>query len=78
MPTPDAALAFVTPSPDQANYAARLAVFLASKQSDGITGRRISALWDDWQNLAEKREELGRSDVYTLRRIVPEDRGMKW
>jgi 3-oxoacyl-[acyl-carrier protein] reductase len=57
---------------------AELAVFLASKESDGITGRLISALWDDWQNLAEKREELGRSDVYTLRRIVPEDRGMKW
>ena len=57
---------------------ARLAVFLASKESNGISGRLISALWDDWQNLAGKREELGRSDVYTLRRIVPEDRGMKW
>jgi NAD(P)-dependent dehydrogenase (short-subunit alcohol dehydrogenase family) len=57
---------------------ARLAVFLASKQSDGITGRLISALWDDWQNLPAKRDELARSDVYTLRRIVPEDRGMKW
>jgi NAD(P)-dependent dehydrogenase (short-subunit alcohol dehydrogenase family) len=57
---------------------ARLAVFLASKQSDGITGRLISALWDDWQNLPSKRDELSKSDVYTLRRIVPEDRGMKW
>ena len=57
---------------------ARLAAFLASKQSDGITGRLISALWDDWQNLPSKREALAKSDVYTLRRIVPEDRGMKW
>jgi NAD(P)-dependent dehydrogenase (short-subunit alcohol dehydrogenase family) len=57
---------------------ARLAVFLASRQSDGITGRLISALWDDWQNLPSRRDELTRSDVYTLRRIVPEDRGMKW
>jgi len=57
---------------------ARLAVFLASKKSDGITGRLISALWDDWQNLPSKRDELSTSDVYTLRRIVPEDRGMKW
>jgi NAD(P)-dependent dehydrogenase (short-subunit alcohol dehydrogenase family) len=57
---------------------AKLAVFLASKESDGITGRLISALWDDWSNLPSKREQLGKSDVYTLRRIVPEDRGMKW
>jgi NAD(P)-dependent dehydrogenase (short-subunit alcohol dehydrogenase family) len=57
---------------------ARLAEFMASKQSDGITGRLISALWDDWQNLPSKRDELSKSDVYTLRRIVPEDRGMKW
>jgi NAD(P)-dependent dehydrogenase (short-subunit alcohol dehydrogenase family) len=57
---------------------ARLAAFMASKQSDGITGRLISALWDDWQNLPSKRDELSKSDVYTLRRIVPEDRGMKW
>jgi 3-oxoacyl-[acyl-carrier protein] reductase len=57
---------------------AKLAVFLASKQSDGITGRLISALWDDWSNLPSKREQLAKSDIYTLRRIVPEDRGMKW
>lgn len=57
---------------------AKLAAFLASKESDGITGRLISALWDDWQNLPAKREQLAGSDVYTLRRIVPEDRGIKW
>jgi NAD(P)-dependent dehydrogenase (short-subunit alcohol dehydrogenase family) len=57
---------------------ARLAAFLASKESDGITGRLISAVWDDWANLPSKREQLAKGDVYTLRRIVPEDRGMKW
>jgi NAD(P)-dependent dehydrogenase (short-subunit alcohol dehydrogenase family) len=57
--------------------AAALAVFLASKESDGITGRLISAVWDDWQNLPDKKELLAKSDVYTLRRIVPEDRGMQ-
>jgi len=30
---------------------AELAVWLASKESDGITGRLISALWDRWGNL---------------------------
>jgi len=58
--------------------AAELVVWLASPAADGITGRLISAVWDDRQQLAEHREELARSDVYTLRRIVPKDRGMGW
>ncbi len=57
---------------------AALVTFLASAASDGITGRLLSALWDDWANLPEKREQLAKSDIYTLRRIVPEDRGLKW
>jgi NAD(P)-dependent dehydrogenase (short-subunit alcohol dehydrogenase family) len=58
--------------------AARLCVYLASRQSDGITGKLISAQWDPWENLHQFREELAKSDVYTLRRIVPEDRGLEW
>ena len=57
---------------------AALATFLASAASDGITGRLLSAVWDDWARLPERREELARSDVYTLRRIVPEERGLTW
>jgi 3-oxoacyl-[acyl-carrier protein] reductase len=57
---------------------AALAVFLASAASDGITGRLLSAVWDDWVHLPERREQLAGSDIYTLRRITPEDRGMKW
>lgn len=57
---------------------AALCVFLASAASDGITGRLISALWDRWETLAARRSELEKTDVYTLRRIVPEDRGKKW
>jgi 3-oxoacyl-[acyl-carrier protein] reductase len=63
---------------DSLETAARLCVFLASPQSDGITGRLLSARWDPWADLPRWREELRRSDVYTLRRIVPEDRGLKW
>jgi 3-oxoacyl-[acyl-carrier protein] reductase len=58
--------------------AAALAVFLASAASDGITGRLLSAAWDDWETLPRRRDELARSDVYTLRRIVPEDRRLSW
>jgi 3-oxoacyl-[acyl-carrier protein] reductase len=54
---------------------AELAVFLASAESDGITGRLISAVWDDWVNLAEHSDELAGSDIFTLRRITPDDRG---
>jgi 3-oxoacyl-[acyl-carrier protein] reductase len=57
---------------------AALCAFLASSASDGITGRLISAVWDPWQDLADRRDELARSDIYTLRRIVPEDRGKRW
>jgi 3-oxoacyl-[acyl-carrier protein] reductase len=57
---------------------AELAVFLASAASDGITGRLVSAPWDDWPSLADRQQELARSDIYTLRRIIPEDRGQKW
>jgi len=57
---------------------ASLAVYLASAESDGITGKLLSAPWDPWRNLHQYREELAGSDIYCLRRIVPEDRGKKW
>jgi NAD(P)-dependent dehydrogenase (short-subunit alcohol dehydrogenase family) len=57
---------------------AALTVFLASAESDGITGRLLSAVWDPWADLPHYREQLDRSDVYTLRRIVPADRGLPW
>jgi NAD(P)-dependent dehydrogenase (short-subunit alcohol dehydrogenase family) len=58
--------------------AARLAVFLASSESDGITGKLISAPWDPWEELPTHWEDLCKTDVYTLRRIVPSDRGLSW
>ena len=57
---------------------ASLCVYLASSESDGITGKLISAPWDPWQNLAHYREDLKNSDIYTLRRIVEKDRGKNW
>ncbi|MBS1861347.1 MAG: SDR family oxidoreductase [Actinobacteria bacterium] len=56
---------------------AELAVWLASPASDGITGRLLSAKWDPWRDLPEHRGDLS-SDIYTLRRIVPADRGFDW
>jgi 3-oxoacyl-[acyl-carrier protein] reductase len=57
---------------------AALAVFLGSTASNGVTGRLISAVWDPWATLPERRSDLEKSDVYTLRRIVPKDRGFSW
>jgi len=57
---------------------AELASFLVSRRSDGVSGRLISAVWDPWPELPAHREELAGSDVYTLRRIVPGDRGKDW
>jgi len=56
---------------------ANLAVYLASAQSDGITGKLISAQWDPWEKLHELKGDLS-GDIYTLRRIVPKDRGKTW
>lgn len=58
--------------------AARLVVFLASPESDGITGRLISALWDRWDQWPKHLAELNQSDAYTLRRITGKDRGFDW
>ncbi|OGT35043.1 MAG: dehydrogenase [Gammaproteobacteria bacterium RIFCSPHIGHO2_12_FULL_37_14] len=57
---------------------ASLCVFLASAASDGITGKLISAVWDPWESLSKFTDELKDSDIYTLRRIVPQDRGKTW
>jgi len=56
---------------------AALAVYLASAESNGITGKLISAQWDPWEKLHEFKADLN-SDIYALRRIVPKDRGKTW
>ena len=57
---------------------ADLALFLASRASDGITAKLISAVWDDWEHWPEHLDELSSSDVYTLRRIAGRDRSTTW
>jgi NAD(P)-dependent dehydrogenase (short-subunit alcohol dehydrogenase family) len=52
--------------------------FLLSPKSDGISGKLISALWDPWEQFGKQRQRLGKTDLLTLRRITPEDRGEAW
>lgn len=54
-------------SPEQA---AALAVFLASDEADGLTGRLVSAVWDDWQSIPRRLDEIMASELYTLRRMA--------
>jgi len=49
--------------------------WLLSPESDGISGRLLAAPWDPWASLGRHKDLLSKSDIYTLRRIVPEDRG---
>ena len=61
-----------------ADKAAALCVMLLAGQGDGVSGRVISAVWDPWASLPAHKEELAQSDIYTLRRIIPADRGLNW
>ena len=55
-----------------------LTVYLSSDDSNGVTGKLISAQWDDWKNFGNHLDDLQNSDIYTIRRIVLEDRNKKW
>jgi NAD(P)-dependent dehydrogenase (short-subunit alcohol dehydrogenase family) len=58
--------------------AAKLTLYLASSASNGLTGKLISAVWDPWQEFNNHLEDLQQTDIYTLRRIIPKERGMDW
>lgn len=62
----------------QPQSAAELIAFLLSPESQGITGKLISAVWDPWSKFADHLDDLRNSDVYTMRRIMPSDRGLQF
>jgi NAD(P)-dependent dehydrogenase (short-subunit alcohol dehydrogenase family) len=49
--------------------AANLAVFLASDRSNGLSGRLISAVHDDWASLEARIADVMNSESGTLRRV---------
>jgi NAD(P)-dependent dehydrogenase (short-subunit alcohol dehydrogenase family) len=51
-----------------------LVEFLLSSESDTLSGKLLSAQWDDWKSFAARRAELMKSDIYTLRRITDNTR----
>ena len=49
--------------------AAELCLFLASRDSDGLSGKLLSAVWDDWKSWdAAKIKEIMSSNKFTMRR----------
>lgn len=56
----------------------KLVQFLLSGDSDGISGKLISAKWDSWSQFSAHKKEIMNSDVFTLRRILPKERGFHW
>lgn len=54
--------------------AINLCEFLCSSKSNGITGKLISAQWDNYEKISKNKKLINKSDVFTLRRIIGKDR----
>lgn len=52
--------------------------FLLTERSDGISGKLISAEWDNWAEWPNHLDQIKNSDLYTLRRITGRDRNQVW
>lgn len=52
-----------------ARVTAELALFLASEEADGVSGRLLHAVWDDWRRLGRGGAPLASLGLYTMRRI---------
>lgn len=61
-----------------AEVGAEAAVFLVSDAAAGITGKFVAAPYDGYRAWPERLAELRETDVFTLRRILPRERGMDW
>jgi 3-oxoacyl-[acyl-carrier protein] reductase len=61
-----------------ATVGAEAAAFLVSDAAKGITGKFVAAPYDDYRSWPDRLDALNDSDLFTLRRIVPKDRGQDW
>ena len=60
------------------NKVLNLIEFLAHKKSDKISGKLISALWDNWEVFSKNKKKLNSSDFGNLRRITGRERNLKF
>lgn len=61
-----------------ASVPAATAAFLLSDRARGITGKFVAAPYDGWSDWPAHLAELQATDIFTLRRILPKERGMNW
>lgn len=54
------------------------AAFLLSDEAKEISGKFVAAPYDGWASWPKYIKELAETDIFTLRRIIPKDRGMDW
>jgi 3-oxoacyl-[acyl-carrier protein] reductase len=59
-----------------AEKAAQLLVYLTIGEGRDVTGKLISAVWDPWHSFHRHPEVVTHKDVFTLRRILPEERNL--
>ncbi|MBX7220717.1 MAG: SDR family oxidoreductase [Blastocatellia bacterium] len=60
-----------------AEVGASAAAFLISEQARGISGKFVAAVHDKWSDWPQFVEVLQTTDVFTLRRILPAERGIE-
>jgi len=58
--------------------AANCVAFLLSDAAQGISGKFVAPNYDDYARWPEHLEELQSTDIFSLRRILPKERGMGW
>ena len=56
--------------------AAELTLFIACQNGKELSGRVISAVWDNWEAIDNKKEKIINTDIFKMRRIKPKDRGI--
>ncbi len=54
------------------------AAFMISDAANGVTGKFVAAPHDSWLEWPRHLRDLQTTDIFTLRRILPTDRGMGW
>jgi NAD(P)-dependent dehydrogenase (short-subunit alcohol dehydrogenase family) len=59
-----------------AEIAARLVVYLTLGEGRDVTGKLVSAVWDQWDCFHRHPEVVAHKDVFTLRRILPQERNL--
>lgn len=70
----ECALQLMQTNPHTEERAAELVHFLTTDECSSLNGKLISTVWDPWEKLPDFVQNLKQNDVYTLRRIIPEDR----